>query len=640
MIKRLQTQLIFLFIAFTALVLVSVGVTYWGLQTQQQDALVINLAGRQRMLIQQMTRLSFQLQGGDETASAALQESEKIFSQTLSALQNGGTAPYLTDSVVNLPATSDTQIQTALRDVESKWNQYRSTLVAMDSSRSSASLQVTLEGQSDDLVQKADAVVRLYEATSTAKVNRLRIIQILFLVFAMILLAVGAWMTRRSLLKPLQDLGLAAKRLGENMLDVPIQVEGPEEMRTLSQAFDEMRSRLHTARGELIQWNVTLEQRVAQRTKELETLNEVSREISSRLDIQQVLNSVTEKARTLLGGEVASLCLVDENQHWLKLQTLSGPKHAVVGDTMRADNQFANAVLESDGAMICGVDACRGGCRMLSDEYRVSHLAAPLRIGDRTIGALCVGSPAQNQFAAESADMLTKLANVAVIALENARLFAQAERVATLEERRRVAAEMHDGLGQTLSYLGLMTDQVVEFLSDGKEASALQRLHKTRETISKATSDVRRAINSLMDETPATKDLFTRLRDTLDEVASQHDLESVWRSDADSAPDCSPQIAEQVYNITREALVNAARHANAKQVSVQVGRSNENYFVTVEDDGIGFDTTQPAPGGHFGLQIMQARAKHIGGEIEVQSAPESGTCITLRWAVEKEKQTG
>ncbi|MBK9207493.1 MAG: type IV pili methyl-accepting chemotaxis transducer N-terminal domain-containing protein [Anaerolineales bacterium] len=86
MIKRLQTQLIFLFIAFASLVLVSVGVTYWGLQTQRQDALVINLAGRQRMLIQQMTRLSFQLQAGDESASVALKESEEIFSQTLSAL--------------------------------------------------------------------------------------------------------------------------------------------------------------------------------------------------------------------------------------------------------------------------------------------------------------------------------------------------------------------------------------------------------------------------------------------------------------------------------------------------------------------------------------------------------------------------
>jgi len=632
MIHRLQVQLTILFTAFVLLVIVSVGVTYWGLQTQGHDALVINLAGRQRMLIQQMTRLSFQLQDGDESALVALKESKEIFNQTLSALQHGGSAPYLADDVVNLPATSDTQILTALRDVESSWEKYQATLDAMTVSSDNASLQPMLTQQSDELVQQADIVVRLYEATSTAKVNRLRVIQVVFLVFAMMLLAVGAWITRRSLLKPLDKLGLAAKRLGENQLDAPIQVEGPEEMRALSQAFDEMRSRLHVAYEELIQWNATLEQRVAQRTRELETLNEVSREISSRLDIQQVLNSVTEKARVLLGGEAAALCLVDETQHWLKLQTLSGPKHAVVGNTMRADNEFADAVLAGDGAMICGVGACRGGCRMLSNEYRTSHLAAPLRIGDRVIGALCVGSPAQNQFAVESADMLTKLANVAAIALENARLFAQAERVATLEERRRVAAEMHDGLGQTLSYLGLMTDQVVEFLSDGQEGDALNHLHKTRGTIGKATSDVRRAINKLMDDTPVSKDLCTRLHDTLDEVASQYDLESVWLADIDSVPDCSPQIAEQVYTITREALTNAARHAHAKKVSVQVGQQEGNYFVMIKDDGQGFDTSQPAPGGHFGLQIMQARAKHIGGEISIQSMPGSGTCITLTWS--------
>ncbi|MBN8654260.1 MAG: type IV pili methyl-accepting chemotaxis transducer N-terminal domain-containing protein [Anaerolineae bacterium] len=636
MFQRLQVQFSFLFTAFVLLVMVSVGITYWGLQTQGQDALVINLAGRQRMLVQQMTRLAFQLGNGDDSASAALQESEQTFSQTLSALQHGGSAPYLADSVINLPATSDPQIQTALREVESSWRQYRSTLETMTAASNSYSLQTTLELQSNDLVRKADAVVNLYEATSTAKVNRLRAIQVTFLAGALVLLVVGAWMTRRSLLNPLQVLGLAAKRLGENQLDAPIQVEGPEEMRALSDAFDEMRTRLQVTRNELIQLNITLEQRVAQRTQELETLNEVSREISSRLDIQQVLNSVTEKARALLGGEAAALCLVDESQHWLKLQTLSGPKHAVVGNMTRVDNEFANAVLAGEGAMICGMSSCQGGCRMLADEYRTSHLAAPLRIGDRVIGALCVGSLAQNQFASESADMLTKLANVAAIALENARLFAQAERVATLEERRRVAAEMHDGLGQTLSYLGLMTDQVVEFLSDGEEGAALERLRKTRETIGKATSDVRRAINSLMDETPANKDLWTRLRETLDEVASQHGLESVWRSDVDSAPEPSPQTAEQVYNITREALVNAARHANAKSVSVQVGQNNGNYFVIVEDDGNGFDPSQAAPSGHFGLQIMQARAKHIGGEISLQSRQGSGTRVTLTWQMEKE----
>ena len=154
MFQRLQVQLTALFTAFVLLVLISVGITYWGLQTQQQDALVINLAGRQRMLIQQMTRLSFQLQGGDESASAALQESEQIFSQTLSALRNGGNAPYLTDSMVNLPPTHDPQLLAALDKVESAWSQYRSTLDVMDSPTGSALLQLTLEQQSDDLVQR------------------------------------------------------------------------------------------------------------------------------------------------------------------------------------------------------------------------------------------------------------------------------------------------------------------------------------------------------------------------------------------------------------------------------------------------------------------------------------------------------
>lgn len=332
------------------------------------------------MLVQQMARLAFEAGAGEETVNAALQETEQTFDQTLHALRDGGDAPYLSDSTVTLRFTRDPEIRSALDEAALAWSDFRALLGGLQQTpRGDPSFSVKLqavEEKSSMLVERADEVVRLYEAAAIAKVNRLRAIQIGFFVSALILLAVGAWLTRRSLLKPLQDLGLAAKRLGENRLDAPIQVEGPEEMRALSQAFDEMRLSLRSSRAELVALNESLEERVSQRTRELETLNEVSREISSRLDIQQVLNSVTDKARALLGGEVASLCLVDENQHWLKLQTWSGPKQAVTGNAVRADNAFAHAVLENDGAMLCGLDVCRGGCRMLAEEYRASHLAA------------------------------------------------------------------------------------------------------------------------------------------------------------------------------------------------------------------------------------------------------------------------
>jgi len=638
MIPHLQTRLTLLFAAFALLVVVSIGVTYWGLQTQRQDALIINLAGRQRMLVQQMTRLAFQLQNGDDSTLAALQESEQTFSQTLSALQDGGTAPYLENSFVSLRYTRDPQLQAALKDVESAWSQYHSTLENITSSVDSASLQnlrSSLELQSDDLVQKADVVVRLYESASTAKVNRLRTLQIAFLACVLALLALGAWITRQSLLQPLQALGLAARYLGENDLDTPVEVEGPAEVRELSHAFDEMRSQLRSAREELIHWNATLEQRVNQRTHELEALNEVSREISSRLDIQQVLSSVTEKARSLLGGEVASLCLLDESQHWLKLQTISGPVEAVIGEVVSTSNSPTDVILQGDQALFCGIGVCQGGCAILAETYRASHLAAPLRIGEQVIGALCVGSPTQNHFENESANILTKLANVAAVALENARLYSQAERVATLEERNRIAAEMHDGIGQTLSYLGLMTDQVVDFLSDGQSEEASKRLQKAREKINQAVTDLRLAINQLLDDSPVNQDLCVSLEESVKKFGSQHQLPIEWCNRLTSAIQCSRDAAEQVTKIVIEALTNVIRHAEAKQAVVTLDKNEDVFQVVVKDDGRGFFMPSAKRDGHFGLKVMEVRATHIDGNVLIESEPGAGTQVTLTWPVEQ-----
>jgi signal transduction histidine kinase len=256
-------------------------------------------------------------------------------------------------------------------------------------------------------------------------------------------------------------------------------------------------------------------------------------------------------------------------------------------------------------------------------------VVAPLRVGDRVIGALCVSSSRKNHFSKDSTDAATKLANTAAVALQNAQLYAQAEKVAALEERNRIAAEIHDGLGQTLSYLGLMTDQATNLVSSGENQSALERLYKTRATIEKATSDVRVAINSLMAESPPASDLRQCLQEVVEEFRQETGLCVDWQAGMDVDPDCPRQVAEQVLSVTREALKNAARHAEAKHVTVKLGRANGHYFVVVEDDGKGFDSSQPEPGGHFGLQIMRTRAAHIGGELIVESAPGTGARVTL-----------
>jgi len=249
-----------------------------------------------------------------------------------------------------------------------------------------------------------------------------------------------------------------------------------------------------------------------------------------------------------------------------------------------------------------------------------------------------VGSPSQNQFVAESADMLTKLANVAAIALENARLFAQAERVATLDERRRIAAEMHDGLAQTLGYLGLMTDQVVNFLEDGKKQGALEKLEQTRLTIRDATKQIRQAIDQLMDESLLRRGLAEQIQASAMDFGEQHNLALDWENRMEGGVPCSRQTLEQILHITREALKNAASHAEADHVMVRMGQLNDQYFVSVEDDGKGFDVSQPEPNGHFGLKVMQARASHIGGTVEIESTKGSGTKVTLKWPMKESEQ--
>lgn len=633
-ISSLQGRLGWLFLSFFLLVSVSAGLALWSLASQDQDALLVNLAGRQRMLIQQMSRLALELERTETPAApAVLHDARSLFQQTLVALATGGEAPYPGAPGADLPAARQPQVIAQLDRMAGDWQVFAAQLDALENSppgsaaRSQAAQAIAQ--QSGGLLAEADALARLYQDAATGKVARLRSLQITFLASALLLLLLGGWLVRRWVLAPLRQLDQAAERIADDNLTTPVHVRGPQEITLLARTMETMRARVQASRAELLDLTASLEARVAQRTAELDALNEVSREISAQLDGSHVLDSITGKAQGLLGADMAVLCLLDEQGDWLHLRSLSGPQEAVRAQRVAAGQGLAPQVLGAQGALACGSAGCHGACQMLADRYRSSHLAAPLRVGQRVVGALCVGSPQAGRFSAESAEILAKLANTAAVALENARLFTQAERVATLEERGRIAAEMHDGLGQTLGYLGLMTDQVVDFLAQGQDAAALERLAATRAAIEQATGDVRRAIGHLLDEAPAPPDLATRLHTLAGDCGRENDLELRWLATA--APRCSPEVAEQVLHIAREALHNAARHAGATAVTVQLAQHNGHCQVTVQDDGRGFDPAQPEPAGHFGLKIMQARAAHIAGQLTVDSAPGRGACVRLTW---------
>ena len=640
--NSIRGRLGFLFLAFVMLVSISVGATYWGIETQKQDALIINMAGRQRMLIQLMTRLAIEHRYGDnydemnELTAAII-----TFEQTLFAIRFGGQTPYLEDSIVELPPAQNEHVQSQLDQVQISWDAFRSALDQIVAHpQTDVELEDALqsvEALSPVLVEQADGVVRLYEAESTQKVVRLRNLQIGFFVSALIFLGIGIQVIQKSVLHPLKLLGTRAERIGSGDLKSPGGISNPAEIALLDQTLDTMQAHLRDSQLELLSWAETLEERVDQRTRILDALYEISRDISSRLDVQFVLDSVTEKARQLLNGEIATLCLLNEQDKSLVIKAHSGPKNAVIEAITTTQYGLANQILSRKEARLCQHGDCDAACGILADTYRASHLVAPLWVEDQVIGVLCVGSTEPQVFSDDAIQLLAKLASSAAIALENARLYAQAERAATLEERQRIAADMHDGVGQTISKLGLDIDLAEKYLEGEQLEMVRDQLTSARDSIDSASDDVRGAIAHLLDDSPIHQNLQSQVESIIHDLQSQaiNGNSLNWYNSIDEPVTLHRGDTEQVLRIAGEALNNAYRHSGATSTDIYLKLINSDYVLTIKDNGKGFDPHNiPDDGGkHFGLKIMQARATHLGGDLRVDSTPGEGTRIILRWPV-------
>ncbi len=639
----IQGRLTLFFLAFVLLILLSVGVTYWGIERQEKDALIINLAGRQRMLLQEMARLTQGLgeennQGDLEALSAA----EETFERTLSAFLEGGQAPYLPGEAVSVPAAKGASILEQLLIIQERWRQFQASLDQVRENQPGSMQRLeavsTVEDQAPILVAEADLAVRLFEKSATRKVQLLRGLQIGFLVCAIALLAAGGWMTREVLIQPLGDLSRTAERMREGDLTSPVKVDGLQEIYLLSNTLESMRSELKSSQEALVTWSETLESRVMQRTRELEALYEISRDISSRLDVEQLLGAITERSLNLLGGDVAVLCSLDHDQELLVFEAHSGLDDGIRGDATDIAGEMASRVLSGKRAFNCGEEYCAGGCGILDQRYRTSHIAAPLWVEERLIGALCVGRSDENSFSLEATSLLTKLANSAAVALENARLYEQAEKVAALEERQRIAAEMHDGLGQTLSTLSIKIDRSHELIREDRAQEARRILDESYLVLDQAMVGVRRAIASLMEKHVPHGGLRDQLSQLVDEQRGRDGLEVVLKTGFEDQVSISDEDLDHILKVANEAMLNARRHAYASHLEVSLDRNEDCYILAVRDDGLGFDLQEDhnRKGNHFGIQVMEARAERIGGDLNIQTAPGEGTVITLKWPIHGE----
>jgi len=401
---------------------------------------------------------------------------------------------------------------------------------------------------------------------------------------------------------------------------------------------------------QLAQQNQDLQQlRLAERQQRqlAETLNEVSRALSQTLDFEKVLHTLLEYVTRLVPLDYAYIVIIESESN-LTLRSLFGyegetePKLVAGGSFRLGDVPYLQQIMASQQSLfIPDTQQYPGWTTLITHGTVRSWLGIPIVAGSETIGVMTLQKASPDFFNAEHVRLAEVVSAQASVAIQNAWLFEQVraghERLQSLSrrlvevqenERRYIARELHDEASQSLTALkfGLrLLEQEVH-----QPESILPHLAELKDLTDSVLEELHRLAMGLR---PASLDylgLVAALEQLVKDSNTRYGLAVRFRATGFSEKKRLPDHVETtVYRIVQEALTNAVRHANAKNVDVILEQRDEKAVIIVEDDGIGFDTAQIGKSGHLGLVGMQERAQMLGAAMTIESAPGCGTIIVM-----------
>jgi methyl-accepting chemotaxis protein len=260
MFQTIQSKMVAIFVTFTLLLVASAATTHYVLTQKADDGLIINLAGRQRMLTQRMTKESMQLVNAAAQKDAARIDSSKdglratmrVFEATLLALKDGGSAPVNFDMTVMRPTSAPTSesVKKQLESVASMWAPFKKSLELVIQTSGTDETSINSVADSNlKLMGEMDSAVTLMQTDSEKKIQLLYLIQGLSLALGVGLVVLGAWTARSEISKPISDLATAAREMSIGNLNIELHPSGTREVRELGASFDRMRASMLAALG-------------------------------------------------------------------------------------------------------------------------------------------------------------------------------------------------------------------------------------------------------------------------------------------------------------------------------------------------------------------------------------------------------
>lgn len=368
----------------------------------------------------------------------------------------------------------------------------------------------------------------------------------------------------------------------------------------------------------------------------LSKLNQVSIILTSTLDLARLYQQIAEQSARLLDCQAAAILRWREPEREVELIAAYGLDEAE-RELLRAGPGVSERLQEMAACHpSMAINDTLADARV-PEAWRTqlavrALICVPIAALERSLGVLFVlDRQAQRAWRPDDLTLIESVVNVAAIALTNAHYHKQLEWAAALEERQRIAADMHDGLAQTITVLSWRIDEALDLASNGMAREALAGLSQIRATIDQVSTDVRRSIASLNAAPEPRRSLQEQLCDLLQRLPEQEGAAVEFTSTVEEPLFLAQTQRAEALMVVQEALLNALRHARADQIALRLECSAPGVCILVEDNGVGFDPLAWSVNSpdHFGLRIMQARAARIGARFSIDSAPGHGARVAL-----------
>jgi signal transduction histidine kinase len=367
-------------------------------------------------------------------------------------------------------------------------------------------------------------------------------------------------------------------------------------------------------------------------TSALQAMSDAVLGIAAELSVEPVLQRLVAAARELAGARYAAIGVPDGDGGFERFITsgMTDEEVAAMGPLPRTHG-LLGAMLESDHPYrtvdIRAHPRFRGWWPKAHPTMR-SFLGVPIVARGGIIGAFYITDKVgADAFDEDDQQLIEMLAAHAAIAIENARLYERSRELSVVEERNRVARELHDSVTQNLFGV-VLAAEAASTLLDRDVDQARAQLQRVQELARAGMEELRSLIFELRPAALADEGLAATLRKHLGILRRVHDQDIALK--VAGAPRPGGATDGDVFRIAQEAIHNAVRHAQAQRIEVGLSARNGHLVLTVDDDGVGFDPSAASlRSRRLGLTSMEERARAVGGTLTIDSRPGEGTRVRL-----------